>query len=328
MRKATRTVRLEPDDARYPRLLRERPRPPALYVRGTLPARPALAIVGTRRPTNEGYAFARRLARELGQAGLAVGSGGAEGIDAAAHEGALDAGAPTFAVCGPGLDTAFPRDNAPLFDAIVARGGALVSLVPDPTPVARHQFLARNRVLAAMCIAIVVVECPLASGARHACASGRAIGRPVAAVPHAPWSERGAGCLEELARGAALVTSARDVLRWLAIPAPPELGETLALFSPIGKVGKNRADPSIEMASSREFNRPFDEEPNELDRAIITAIGAGASHLDAVCDRLERGAGEVAPALLGLVLRGRVVDGLCGLALASRPGRDESSRIP
>ncbi|MBL8742781.1 MAG: DNA-processing protein DprA, partial [Myxococcales bacterium] len=154
-----------------PRLLECRPY--TLRVDGELPRGIGVAIVGTRRATEDALRFTRSLAGELAEAGVAIWSGGALGIDAAAHEGALSVGKPTVVVLGSGLDRLFPPENVALFHAIVAGGGALLSIFDDdelPTP---PRFLRRNRVLAAATSMTIVVECGYRSGARSAARHAR-----------------------------------------------------------------------------------------------------------------------------------------------------------
>jgi DNA processing protein len=152
----------------------------------------------------------RRLAAELGEAGAVVVSGGAIGIDAAAHTGALDAGRPTIAVLAGGLDHPYPARNRPLFDEMVARGGALVATQPPETPPMRQLFVARNAVIAGMCDAVVVAEAQARSGSLHTARAALEVGRLVAAVPGSP------ACQALLAQGAAPVECAAELLAALA----------------------------------------------------------------------------------------------------------------
>src|SRR4051812_18476498 len=123
------SLRVLPGDPAYPAELGAAGAPP-LYLRGPLPARPGVAVVGTREPSDQALAFTRALVLELGQAGLAIWSGGARGIDAAAHEAALEAGVPTVVVAGGGLDRPYPPEHAPLYARVLAGGGALCARVP------------------------------------------------------------------------------------------------------------------------------------------------------------------------------------------------------
>jgi DNA processing protein len=186
----------------------------------------AVAIVGTRYADAEALAFTRELAAALTEAGLAVVSGGAWGVDAAAHRGALEAGGRTAVVLPIGFDRAYPARHRPLFARIAREGGALVTEQDDGVHPARWTFLARNRLIAALSAATVVVQAPARSGALSTAAAARALEKPVFAVPSAPWEPRGEGCLGLLAAGAHVCTSARDVLSLRprgSAPAAPQV---------------------------------------------------------------------------------------------------------
>ena len=154
-------------EERYPSRLLVLGNPPqALWVRGKLPAqeRPSVALVGARAATGTGCVRARTLAFDLARRGFFVISGGAFGIDAAAHEGALDANVPTFAILGCGVDVVYPDRHAQLFARITVQGGLLSEYAPGTPPRAR-QFPARNRIIAALADAVIVVEAAHRSGA-------------------------------------------------------------------------------------------------------------------------------------------------------------------
>ena len=182
-----------------------------LFVRGELadPAA-AVAIVGARKASGEGMERAHALSRHLTTRGVHVVSGGALGIDGAAHRGAVEAGGPTTVVLGCGVDIAYPERHAPLFDRILAGGGALVSLVPAGTPPHPSLFPQRNPLIAALADVLVVVEADVRSGSLSTAAAARKLGRLVAACPGSR------GCDRLLGSGAALVESEADVLAALA----------------------------------------------------------------------------------------------------------------
>jgi DNA processing protein len=194
----------DPADPAWPDCLEELPDPPRrLRVAGHLPFLDrAIAIVGTRRASADGLALARRIARDLSLAGCVVVSGGAEGIDAAAHEGALEGGGLGIAVLAGGLARPFPRAHAPLFERI-AENGAVVSEADDDDDPRAHLFLARNRLIAALARAVIVVQAPVRSGALSTAAHARALGRPLLCVPWAIGDARGEGGVALLASGAA-----------------------------------------------------------------------------------------------------------------------------
>jgi DNA processing protein len=208
------------DDGRYPRRLGGLPdAPPNLYVRGVLEERPvAVAIVGARAASGHATATARALAAELAAGGALVVSGGAVGVDAAAHRGALDAGGATVAVLGSGLDVAYPARNRPLFGALCEAGGAVVSPFAPGVPPRPGCFVRRNRVIAGMVDLVVVIEANLGSGSLHTAEAARDYGRGLGAVPGTP------GCEALIAQGAALVRSADDVAAALdGRPRRPEI---------------------------------------------------------------------------------------------------------
>jgi len=177
----------------YPsRLLSLSDAPAVLWVRGRGPmdGGRSVAIVGARAASGAGCERARVLAAELAQKGVAVISGGAFGIDAAAHEGALAAAAaPTFAVLGCGVDVTYPDRHGPLFARIAAQGG-LLSEYPLGTPPRAGQFPRRNRIIAALGDAVVVVEAAHRSGALITAALARSLGKPVLAVPGSSGPDR------------------------------------------------------------------------------------------------------------------------------------------
>jgi DNA processing protein len=176
----------------YPDRLMDLGRPPAqLWVMGEVPAagRPIVAIVGARAASTASCRRARALAAELGRLGVAIVSGGAYGIDAAAHQGALDAGAATFAVLGCGVDVVYPDRHDQLFAAISTQGGLLSEYPPGLTARA-GQFPARNRIIAALADLVIVVEASWRSGALSTVAEARHLGRPVMATPGSPGTDR------------------------------------------------------------------------------------------------------------------------------------------
>jgi DNA processing protein len=182
-----------------------------LHVRGTVAdAETVVAIVGARAASARGMTTAFELAFALGGRRSMIVSGGAIGIDGAAHRGAIDAGAATLAVLGCGVDVTYPARHRGLFERIVVGGGGLVSTYADGTPPLGYQFVARNAVIAGLADAVVVVEASANSGSLHTARSAARIGRIVAAVP----GTTGTDAL--LAAGASLVETADDVIAALA----------------------------------------------------------------------------------------------------------------
>lgn len=212
-------------DPRYPPLLAHSPEPAlALFVAGQvgLLAQPAVAIVGSRNATPTGQAMASRLAQQLCAAGLCVASGLAAGIDAAAHRASLRAAGSTLAVIGTGPDMAYPAAHRQL-QADVARHGVVVSEYPPGTPPRAGNFPARNRLLAGISLAVIVVEAAQRSGAMITARLATEAGREVFAVPGSPLSALSQGCNRLLRDGAGLIESIDDLL-----PALPPLMQVLA----------------------------------------------------------------------------------------------------
>lgn len=224
---------------------------PGLWLCGELAglARPSVAIVGTRAATPYGRRLAHRFAADLGRSGCCVVSGLALGIDAAAHEGALEAGAPTVGVLGSGHRRFFPARNRPLAERMISAGGAVLSPYPPEHDAFPSQFLQRNGVVAALSDAVVVIEAPARSGALNT--AGWAAGRvPVLAVPGDVDRRHVQGCLALIRDGATLARDATDVLEALG---------RLSLLTPVC-AGPSRDDP--------------------VSKALLGALDCGASEFD------------------------------------------------
>jgi DNA processing protein len=205
--------------ADYPSLLREIFDPPAiLYIRGKLwdAGLPQVAIVGTRRPTGYGINCAERFAEDLAARGIAVTSGLARGIDAAAHRGALRAGV-TYAVFGSGLDFVYPRENRKLAEKAEEKG-ALVSEFPIGTPPSPENFPIRNRIIAGMSLGVVVVEAAEYSGSLITARLALEGNREVFAVPGNITSPNSFGPHVLIRQGAKLVAGWQDVIEELPHP--------------------------------------------------------------------------------------------------------------
>lgn len=195
--------------------------PHCLWVRGRLPnLDPAIAIVGSRACTRYGESVASEFAFHLTERGHPVISGGAYGIDAAAHRGALGAGdgAPTVAVLAGGADRLYPAGNASLLQKVIAEGALITEMPPGASP-GRHRFLSRNRIIAALAGATVVVEAAHRSGALSTANHASELLRPLGAVPGPVTSVASSGCHRLLREGQAVcVTTPAEVIE-LASPA-------------------------------------------------------------------------------------------------------------
>ncbi len=189
--------------------------PPILAVRGnaSLLTRPMVAVVGARNASLNGRNLARRLAADLGRAGLVVCSGLARGVDAAAHEGSLAGG--TVAVMAGGLDVVYPPEHERLYADVVAAGAAVSEMPPGTQPQASH-FPRRNRIVSGLALGVVVVEAGLKSGSLITARLAAEQGREVFAVPGSPLDPRAQGPNDLLRHGATLTETADDVVRVLA----------------------------------------------------------------------------------------------------------------
>lgn len=264
-----------------------------LWVAGSLDglAAPAVAVVGTRSPSDLGRRQARLLGQELGAAGVCVVSGLALGIDGAAHEGALAAGAPTIGVLGGGHDHFFPSRHRELAGQIVTRGGAVVSPYAPHEPARPYQFLARNGVVAALVDAVVVVEAAERSGALNTAswAADRSI--PVFAFPGDVDRPKVAGCLALIRDGAILARDAQDVLDGLP---------TLARQPRI---------PRRRQAAGRPDDPP-------VVAAVLSALADGERDADLLASSLDIAPNLLFPALVELEIGGRIERRSGGFALA------------
>ncbi len=288
------TTILTLDNPSFPIQARSMSRPPdRLFLRGRLPASPGIAIVGTRGASDEALRFARRLAYDLAAAGIVIWSGGAAGIDGAAHAGALEARGTTVVVMGTGFDHAYPADHRDLFNRVLDGGGAWLSQMEPSKPGARWSFLRRNELLASLVAAVVLVQAPVRSGARSTTAAARKLGTPVWAVPSAPWDRLGAGCVAELRRGARVCDGSAVLLA--------EWGR-----------GNRQATLGDRESETPPPPPPSEEPLSPVERAVLEAVGSSRVHPDEVCEKTRLPPGLVLGALLTLTLGHVVVEGSDG----------------
>jgi DNA processing protein len=201
-------------DENYPPLLKEIYDPPfLLYVRGELTTRDrnAVAMVGSRMTTHYGIEVARKIGYQLASTGVTVVSGGARGIDTAAHQGALSGKGRTIAVLGTGINLVFPAENGELFERIAANG-AVITQFPFNRNADKQTFPIRNRIVAGMTLGTVVVEANLTSGALITAGMAVEYGRQVFAVPGRIDSPRSKGCHDLIKKGAKLCEGIEDIL--------------------------------------------------------------------------------------------------------------------
>lgn len=283
---------LSPGDSGYPQSLLDTPDPPMLlYAQGRLDwlNKPMLAIVGSRNATAQGVDNARQFARHLADHGWSVVSGLALGIDAAAHEGALQGAGGTVAVVGHGLDTVYPRRNAQLFEQIAECGLLLSEFAPGTPPLAQN-FPQRNRIIAGMSAGTLVVEAALASGSLITARLAAESGREVFAIPGSIHSPLSRGCHALIRQGAKLVESAQDILE--------ELGAAS------GRVAGPGA--RIDTARPGDPGRPEDISPHGPAGALLRALGGDPLSLDELGQRTGMSAAALGAQLLELEIEGQV----------------------
>lgn len=264
-------------DERFPPLLREIDDPPAaLFVLGQVAAlaEPQLAIVGSRAATPLGRSTAMDFSRALARRGLAIVSGLAEGIDAAAHEAALGCGGITVGVCATGLDRIYPRRNEELARRMTA-GGALISENPPGIELQQWMFPRRNRIISGMSAGVLVVEAAVRSGARITARAAAEQGREVFAVPGSIHSPQSRGCHALIRAGAKLVERPGDVLEEL--PALLQIGSA-----------ESQAQTALEPAAGELplVGGLLRHGPVGMDE-LVRQTGLDASELSAALARLE-----------------------------------------
>ena len=279
-------------DSDYPRALLDIPDPPMiLYALGQtaglekLTASSCIAMVGSRNPTPQGTQNAQAFSQSLSAAGLTVVSGLALGIDGAAHEGALRGAAPealaTIAVVGTGLDRVYPKHHLALAHRI-AQQGLILSEYPLGTPPLNANFPKRNRIIAGLSQATLVVEAALKSGSLITANQALDQGKEVLAIPGSIHSTQAKGCHALIKQGAKLVESAQDVLEELRLPDPFKAA-TLAVTDASG---------------------PYEETPE--DQGLLVHLGFDPVHLDALQARCGLDTARLQAQLLTLELDGWV----------------------
>ncbi|MDN5937345.1 MAG: DNA-processing protein DprA [Salinisphaera sp.] len=285
-------------DPGYPSSLRELPDAPAwLFARGDadLLDAPGCAIVGSRNPSRAGVGHARRLAHDLAKSGLVIVSGLADGIDAAAHQGALDADGMTVAVCGTGLDQVYPKRNLDLARAIGERGLLVSEFAPGMPPKPGH-FPRRNRLIAGLTLGSVIVEAAGRSGSLITARLAMEYGREVFAMPGSVDNPLARGCHRLLRDGARLVETAADVLEELAPLLPGRAALDRQASEPV--VDREVADPE--------------------QQALLACLGHSPARVDELVERSGLTADAVSSMLLILELQDLVTP-LPGGAFLRKP---------
>jgi len=293
------------DSPLYPPLLHQSVGAPvALYVRGvpSVLCLPQLAMVGSRNPTASGREAAFQFARHLAGCGLAITSGLAVGIDSASHRGALAAQQPTIAVCGCGLDTVYPAENASLA-AEIELTGALLSEFPPGTPPLRENFPQRNRIISGLALGTLVVEAASRSGSLITARFALEQGREVFAIPGSIHSPLSRGCHQLIRQGAKLVETGDDVLAELGVIA------AAAAASPAREQARRRAASGGVAAG--ELDKEYE--------ILLDALGFDPLGVDALVERSGLKPDAVASMLLILELQG-AIEAHPGGRYCRRPG--------
>jgi DNA processing protein len=293
------TLTLNPGDSQYPRALRALPKAPVLRVRGHFDFdRPAIALVGKREASAQALAFTEQLAHDLVRKGFSIVSGGAVGIDEAAHRAAIAAGGRTAALIGSGLGRV-QAQHVELFRAIVEGGGAVISPFEDDTVARNHQFFHRNELVVLLSLATIVIECGFRSGARNTAHHARKHARPLGVVPHAPWTI-GAGTGIELQLGAAPVLSVNDVLALVQGQLRSEQPASAKASQAGEKASRVRAPAGVQAAEAAQLWASL----REAERRLVKALAPGPASLSLLAERLEQPPQALAASLLGLECRG------------------------
>lgn len=267
-----------PDESDYLKILSSIAKSPnRLHYAGVLPLdrRPSVAIVGTRRPSSYGKEVTQRLSHDLARHGVVIISGLALGVDAAAHQAAIEAGGITIAILGNPLPDISPRTNHALGEAIIASGGALLSEYEPGSRVYPSNFLERNRLVAGLSDAIIITEATIRSGTLNTAARALEQGKEVFVVPGNITSPLSAGCNALLKQGARVATSYEDILEVIA----PQL-TTAQQILPLGQ--------------------------NRLETAIIGLIADGMRDGEAIMKRCDATGPEFNTALTMLEIAGSI----------------------
>jgi DNA processing protein len=249
-----------------------------------------VAIIGTRGADVTTRRFTVKLAADLAEHGFAIVSGGAKGIDTAAHQGALEAGGCTVAVIGSGFDHLYPKSNFELFTRIVERGALISEFRPEQPPT-KWTFPRRNRLVAALASAVVVVQAGERSGALITARMARGLEIPLGAVPGAPDDPRNRGSNSLLKGGAAIVEELADVLRLVE-----KAGIKQQLCLPVAQV--QGINPAVSVRAHL----------TEAEIKIFDLLGSQPLHIDDISSETGMVVSETSAALLALEIAGVVVD--------------------
>lgn len=269
--------------------------PPLVIVKGDTRVfhKPPIAIVGSRNASVAGARFTERLAQDLGEAGFAVISGLARGIDAAAHKASMDSG--TVAVLAGGLDRPYPAENLPIYRAIPEHGGALITEMPMGAEPRARDFPRRNRIIAGLSLGLIVIEAAERSGSLISARMAGEMGRTVFAVPGSPLDPRARGTNSLLKQGATLVTHVDDVIEALAPWMPT--GELDLEDAPPASITQLDEDPALLTLPTTDSDR----------NRLVDALGITPIDVDSLVRFTGLNADAVQLILLELDLAGRII---------------------
>ncbi len=282
--------------------------PPVLYVRGNLdPEQKRVGLVGSRETDLYGAQLSSFFSAGLCQAGVCVVSGGALGVDAAAHRAALDGGGSTVAVLGSGIDRAYPGEHVKLFKEIAAGAGAVVSHLPPGTPAVPQNFQVRNRLIAGLCDAVVVVRAAASSGSLGTAAAVRHLGRPLFAVPGDVTCKlaTGVNALLEREHAKPLVGLA-PIAKVLGLSGerwPSAAYDDAAPAKKKRPSARSEIRPVPELSTKRTSKVKAEEIPEEL-REVYRALAPGPCQFDELMSQCRLDAAGLANALLRLEVMG------------------------
>ena len=295
----------------YPPLLKEIFDPPAiLFVKGSIPllSAPQIAIVGTRKPTQEGSYNAKLFASELTAAGLTVTSGLALGIDYIAHKAAIERQAPTVAVLGTGLNEIYPKNHLPLSEAIIEYGGTIISEYPLHMPAKPQNFPRRNRIIAGLSLGTLVVEAAQKSGSLITARMSMEENRDLFTIPGSIHSPQSRGCHQLIREGATLVESTHDIrslLKGWIDPEPDSPQTSLNLIieeeTPNEKAKNSRFRPKSEKRTARTAVPliPADHPQYELYQLLMTP-----KSINQLVEQLNKSAADITTDLMMLEIEG------------------------
>jgi len=304
------------DMEQYPQRLLHTARPPhLLFCRGNAQLNDALhlAVVGTRKADHYGLRYTREISRDLAAAGVCIVSGLALGIDAAAHQGALEGKGRTIAVLGGALDKFYPAENRRLMEQMLESGGSVVSEYPPGMAPTRYSFLQRNRIIAGMSLGVLVTQAPLRSGAKSTVHHALDEGREVFALP-GDVSREGSRLPNQLiAEGAHLAACAQDILDLLVIESD---GGGSAAYKAERKAQKTKPEKKAHSAwDAIAKEMPSPPVPEGPEKTVYEALGGEEMDFDALCERTGLPSDELGAVLMMMELDG-LIDALPGLRYA------------